>query len=132
MPLFQRMQDNIDAINGVMREQIMGIRVIRAFVKEDEETQRFADANREYRDVAVAAGRLMSLMFPTVMLLVNLDGMLCARWQMSPDIVLPETDLAGDLADAQPRGALSSHDQPRRVEDLPLHGGSAGGLSGHY
>ncbi|MGO2996262.1 MAG: ABC transporter permease, partial [Brachybacterium alimentarium] len=45
MPLFQRMQDNIDSINGVMREQIMGIRVVRAFVREKHETARFEDAN---------------------------------------------------------------------------------------
>jgi ATP-binding cassette subfamily B protein len=78
-PLFRLMQGRVDRINGVMREQIMGIRVIRAFVKEDEETERFADANREYRDVAVAAGRLMSLMFPTVMLVMNLSVAL-ATW----------------------------------------------------
>ena len=78
-PLFRLMQGRVDRINGVMREQIMGIRVIRAFVKEDEETDRFADANREYRDVAVAAGRLMSLMFPTVMLVMNLSVAL-ATW----------------------------------------------------
>ncbi|WP_229053715.1 ABC transporter ATP-binding protein [Aeromicrobium sp. Leaf350] len=78
-PLFRLMQGRVDRINGVMREQIMGIRVIRAFVKEDEETARFADANAEYRDVAVAAGRLMSTMFPIVMLVMNLSVAL-ATW----------------------------------------------------
>ena len=52
------MQTKIDDINGVMREQIMGIRVIRAFVKERYEAERFGDANRDNMDVAIAVGRL--------------------------------------------------------------------------
>ncbi|GAA1732230.1 ABC transporter ATP-binding protein [Aeromicrobium alkaliterrae] len=78
-PLFRLMQGRIDRINGVMREQIMGIRVIRAFVKEGEETERFGQANQEYRDVAVAAGRLQSMMYPIVMLVMNLSVVL-ATW----------------------------------------------------
>ncbi|MBC7633081.1 ABC transporter ATP-binding protein [Aeromicrobium sp.] len=70
-PLFRQMQTKIDTINGVMREQIMGIRVIRAFVKEDYEAQRFGDANRDNMEVAIAVGRLMSMMFPIVMLIMN-------------------------------------------------------------
>ena len=57
-PLFRVMQTKIDAINGIMREQIMGIRVIRAFVKERYEAERFGDANRETMEVAIAVGRL--------------------------------------------------------------------------
>src|SRR5699024_12342270 len=70
MPLFQRMQDNIDAINGVMREQIMGIRVVRAFVREEHETRRFRDANATLTDPSVRIGRLFVLMgrpIPTVL-----------------------------------------------------------------
>ena len=78
-PLFRRMQDRIDGLNGVMREQIQGIRVVRAFVKEEHETRRFDDANQAYLDVAVATGRLMSLMFPTVMLIMNVSVVL-ATW----------------------------------------------------
>lgn len=78
-PLFRQMQDRVDGLNGVMREQIQGIRVIRAFVKEKHETQRFDDANQAYLDVAVATGRLMSLMFPTVMLIMNVSVVL-ATW----------------------------------------------------
>lgn len=78
-PLFRVMQDKIDAINGIMREQIMGIRVIRAFVKERHETERFADANRESMEVAIAVGRLMSMMFPIVMLIMNVAVVL-ATW----------------------------------------------------
>ncbi|WP_311211110.1 MULTISPECIES: ABC transporter ATP-binding protein [unclassified Aeromicrobium] len=78
-PLFRQMQDRVDGLNGVMREQIQGIRVIRAFVKEKHETQRFDDANQAYLDVAVATGRLMSLMFPAVMLIMNVSVVL-ATW----------------------------------------------------
>jgi ATP-binding cassette subfamily B multidrug efflux pump len=78
-PLFRVMQTRIDTINGVMREQIMGIRVIRAFVKEDHETARFGRANRDNMDVAIAVGRLMSMMFPIVMLIMNVSVVL-ATW----------------------------------------------------
>ena len=78
-PLFRVMQVKIDGINGIMREQIMGIRVIRAFVKERYETERFGDANRETMEVAIAVGRLTSMMFPIVMLIMNVSVVL-ATW----------------------------------------------------
>ncbi len=78
-PLFRLMQVRIDTINGVMREQIMGIRVIRAFVKEDHEAERFGDANRANMEVAIAVGRLMAMMFPIVMLIMNVSVVL-ATW----------------------------------------------------
>ncbi|MBD8605875.1 ABC transporter ATP-binding protein [Aeromicrobium sp. CFBP 8757] len=78
-PLFRLMQVRIDTINGVMREQIMGIRVIRAFVKEDYEAERFGDANRDNMEVAIAVGRLMAMMFPIVMLIMNVSVVL-ATW----------------------------------------------------
>ncbi|WP_370614773.1 ABC transporter ATP-binding protein [Mumia sp. Pv 4-285] len=70
-PYFRQMQDKIDAINRILREQIMGIQVIRAFVKGGFERDRFEVANHEYRDVAIKAGQWMALMFPTVMLVMN-------------------------------------------------------------
>ncbi|MBW9205541.1 ABC transporter ATP-binding protein/permease [Mumia sp. zg.B53] len=70
-PYFQQMQGKIDVINRILREQIMGIQVIRAFVKGGYERERFAVANAEYRDVAIRAGQWMALMFPTVMLVMN-------------------------------------------------------------
>ncbi|NRQ50237.1 ABC transporter ATP-binding protein [Aeromicrobium stalagmiti] len=78
-PLFRLLQVKIDTINGVMREQIMGIRVIRAFVKEDYEAERFGDANRDNMEVAIAVGRLMAMMFPIVMLIMNVSVVL-ATW----------------------------------------------------
>ncbi|MGK2948608.1 MAG: ABC transporter ATP-binding protein [Acidimicrobiales bacterium] len=71
VPTFRRMQDNIDVINRVLREQITGIRVVRAFVREPEETARFGRGNDELTATALRAGRLMSSMFPIVNLLIN-------------------------------------------------------------
>jgi ATP-binding cassette, subfamily B, multidrug efflux pump len=71
VPTFRRMQDHIDGINRVLREQITGIRVVRAFVREPQETARFAGANAELTATSLRAGRLMSAMFPVVNLLIN-------------------------------------------------------------
>ena len=70
-PLFRSMQVRIDTVNRIMREQITGIRVIRAFVRDDFEQRRYGGANAELTDVSLRVGKLMALMFPTVMLLVN-------------------------------------------------------------
>ncbi|ACU74794.1 ABC transporter related [Catenulispora acidiphila DSM 44928] len=70
-PLFRIVQVRIDKINGVMREQITGIRVIRAFVKDEHENQRYGRANEELLDVSLRVGKLMALMFPVVMTIVN-------------------------------------------------------------
>ena len=72
LPLFQRMQKNIDAINGVMREQIMGIRVVRAFVREDYERARFEDANQVLTDTSVVIGRIFVLMGPIITMILHL------------------------------------------------------------
>jgi len=71
-PLFRSMQKRIDRINLVLREQISGVRVIRAFVRDDWERDRFAGANTQLYTVALGTGRLMAYMFPAVMLIVNL------------------------------------------------------------
>lgn len=74
VPLFRKMQARIDTVNRVLREQLAGIRVVRAFVREDMETARFAQANTDVTDVALRAGRLMALMFPVVMLVLNISS----------------------------------------------------------
>ena len=73
-PLFRSMQERIDTMNRVVREQIAGIRVIRAFVRDEREQARYAQANDALMDVSTKAGRLMSLMFPTVMLVINVSS----------------------------------------------------------
>ncbi|MGP0223257.1 ABC transporter ATP-binding protein [Paenarthrobacter sp. NCHU4564] len=74
VPLFRKMQVRIDAVNRVLREQLTGIRVVRAFVREDMESARFGKANDDVTDVALRAGRLMALMFPVVMLVMNVSS----------------------------------------------------------
>ena len=71
VPNFRKMQERIDEVNRVLREQITGIRVVRAFVREPHEAERFGRANDDLTDVAVRAGRWMATMFPLVMLVVN-------------------------------------------------------------
>jgi ATP-binding cassette subfamily B multidrug efflux pump len=71
VPQFRLMQKRIDTINRVLREQISGIRVVRAFVREPEEAERFRAANADVTATAMRVGRLMALMFPTVMLVLN-------------------------------------------------------------
>jgi len=71
VPQFRAMQARIDLVNRVLREQLSGIRVVRAFVREHDEAQRFADANAALTLTALRVGRLMVLIFPIVMLVLN-------------------------------------------------------------
>ncbi|WP_437592037.1 ABC transporter ATP-binding protein [Sorangium sp. So ce1000] len=71
MPLFRRMQPLIDTVNRVLREQITGVRVIRAFVRERAEAARFDRANGDLTETALRVGRLQAMMFPTVMFVFN-------------------------------------------------------------
>jgi len=72
-PLFRQMQERLDNINRVLREQITGVRVVRAFVRDPHERDRFGEASTELFDVSLGAGKLMALMFPSVMLVLNLS-----------------------------------------------------------
>jgi ATP-binding cassette subfamily B multidrug efflux pump len=71
VPWFGRMQTSLDGVNRVLREQITGIRVVRAFVREDHEEARFAEANGRLTNAGLQVGRLMALVFPIVMLIFN-------------------------------------------------------------
>lgn len=71
VPNFRLVQERIDEVNRLLREQITGLRVVRAFVRERHEVDRFARANDELTDVSVRAGRWMAGMFPTVLLVSN-------------------------------------------------------------
>ena len=73
-PLFRLMQERIDGINRIMREQITGVRVIRAFVRDASERERFAGSNAGLYDVGLGTGRLLALMFPSVMLILNFSS----------------------------------------------------------
>jgi ATP-binding cassette, subfamily B, multidrug efflux pump len=73
-PLFRMVQVRIDNVNRVMREQITGIRVIRAFVRDRREHARYGEANAQLTEVSMAVGKLMAISFPTVMLVVNVSS----------------------------------------------------------
>ncbi|TDN88535.1 ABC transporter ATP-binding protein [Microbacterium sp. BK668] len=74
VPAFTQMQKKIDRVNQIMREQLTGIRVIRAFVREREERVRFAAASEDVMATGLRAGNLMALMFPAVMLVMNVSS----------------------------------------------------------
>jgi ATP-binding cassette, subfamily B, multidrug efflux pump len=74
VPSFRKMQERIDRINEILREQLTGIRIVRAFVREPEEKKRFSDANAAVTEVALRGGRLQALMFPTATLVINISS----------------------------------------------------------
>lgn len=74
VPSFRRLQGRIDEVNRLLREQITGVRVVRAFVREQHEEARFAHANDELTQVSITAGRWMASMFPIVLLVSNVAG----------------------------------------------------------
>ncbi|MFF0361067.1 ABC transporter ATP-binding protein [Streptomyces fungicidicus] len=73
-PLFRTMQERLDTVNRVLREQITGNRVIRAFVRDTYEQGRFRKSNTELTDMSLRTGNLLALMFPVVMTVVNLSS----------------------------------------------------------
>lgn len=72
MPLFRQMQEAIDDVNHTLREQITGMRVVRAFVRQDYETQRFTKANQHLTDLAVGVGKIFVLLFPLISLVLHI------------------------------------------------------------
>ncbi len=74
VPGFRVMQRRLDTVNRVLREQITGIRVVRAFVREPYETDRFGEANADLTNVSINVGRWMAAIFPSVMLVMNLSS----------------------------------------------------------
>ena len=74
VPQFRVMQEKIDGINKVLREQITGIRVVRAFVREPDEAKRFETVNESLTGTALRSGRLMAFMFPTVIMVSNVSS----------------------------------------------------------
>ncbi|HHU09102.1 MAG TPA: ABC transporter ATP-binding protein [Intrasporangiaceae bacterium] len=74
LPWFRIMQEAVDTVNRILREQITGVRVVRAFVREQVERDRFAVANTTYTGAAISVGKLMAMAFPIVMVLFNLSS----------------------------------------------------------
>lgn len=78
-PLFNKVQEKIDRVNSILRENLVGSRVIKAFVREEHEEQRFKNANQELRDLAVKSFGIMVLLLPGVTLIMNL-GIAAVLW----------------------------------------------------
>jgi len=78
-PQFTKMQDRIDRVNQVLREQISGMRVVRAFVREPDEAARFGKANADLTETSLTTGRMMAIMFPAVLLTINVSSV-AAVW----------------------------------------------------
>ena len=97
VPTFQVMQLKVDRVNAVLREQITGIRVVRAFVREPEEVARFAEANDDLTATSLRAGRLMSLMFPTVTLFISMSSV-AVLWLGADRINAGEMELGSVVA----------------------------------
>ena len=74
IPQFRSMQRKIDRINEVLREQITGVRVVRAFVRNRSEADRFAVANEDLTGTALRVNRVFALMLPTMMMILNLSS----------------------------------------------------------
>jgi ATP-binding cassette, subfamily B, multidrug efflux pump len=73
-PQFTKMQNRIDRVNQVLREQISGMRVVRAFVREPDEAARFGKANADLTETSLKTGRMMAVMFPAVLLTINVSS----------------------------------------------------------
>jgi ATP-binding cassette subfamily B protein len=73
MPLFLTMQMKIDRVNAVMRENLLGVKVVKSFVAEGKEQQRFGKANQDLMDWSIRAMQVMAVLFPLVSLVMNLS-----------------------------------------------------------
>lgn len=71
MPKFKLVQEKLDKVNTVMRECLAGIRVVKAFVRNDYEIEKFSAVNTDYKNTTISAFKIMMLMMPTMMILVN-------------------------------------------------------------
>ena len=71
-PLFRKVQTRIDKVNSVIRENLLGSRVVKSFVREDFENKRFDKANNDLKEITIKGNVLMVTLMPTVMLIMNL------------------------------------------------------------
>ncbi|ARJ79632.1 ABC transporter ATP-binding protein [Listeria monocytogenes] len=74
MPMFKSLQKKMDKLNRVIREGLTGIRVVRSFNRNEDELEKFEEANADYATTAIKVNRLLSLMSPLMMLLMNLTS----------------------------------------------------------
>lgn len=97
LPLYAIMQRQIDRLNAILREQITGLRVIRAFVRDQSEQARFAQANTALTDTARQSGRLMTLNMPAVLAVMQLTGV-AVVWFAAPRIAVGTLQVGAQVA----------------------------------
>ncbi len=97
VPQFRAMQPKLDTVNRILREQIRGVRVVRAFVREPAEAVRFDGANGALTATALRVGKLQALMFPTVMLVSNVS-MVAVLWFGSQRVASGELQIGAMTA----------------------------------
>ncbi len=96
-PLFKKVQKKLDKVNGVMQENLAGIRVIKAFVREEYEIKRFGKANEDLKDMMMKAARYISLIFPIMMLVINF-ALIAVIWIAGLDITAGNLEIGGLMA----------------------------------
>ncbi|HLO11721.1 MAG TPA: ABC transporter permease, partial [Pseudoneobacillus sp.] len=79
LPLYARVQQALDKVNGVMREYLSGVRVVKAFNRFDYEIEKFSGLNEEFKDKSVAVARVIATFTPFIMLIMNL-GIVAVLW----------------------------------------------------
>jgi ATP-binding cassette, subfamily B, multidrug efflux pump len=79
LPLFAKVQNALDKVNGVMREYLSGVRVVKAFNRFDYEIGKFSGLNEEFQDKSIAAARVLAIFTPIIMLVMNL-GIVVVLW----------------------------------------------------
>jgi len=97
LPLFTRMQGQIDRVNQVLREQITGLRVIRAFVRDAHERERFGAANGALTDTALRVGRLMALNMPAANIVMQMTS-IATVWFAAHRIAAAEIEVGALVA----------------------------------
>lgn len=90
LPVYQQVQGKLDSVNQVVQENLSGIRVIKAFVRKKFENDRFNQVNQDYRDISVKAAHILAMIFPVILLILNL-AIVAAVWFGGTSV------LAGDL-----------------------------------
>jgi len=70
-PLFSKMQGKLDKLNGIMQENLSGVRVVKAYVRETDEVNKFVDANNDYTGTSLKVMRLMASLSPIMMIIMN-------------------------------------------------------------
>jgi len=96
-PLFKKVQKTVDKVNSVMLENLKGIRVVKAFVRQDYEMKRFDDVNTELRDLQVNVMRKFAIIIPVIILTLNL-GIVCVLWIGGYDVVAGSSSIGEIVA----------------------------------